>query len=327
MRGLDGSPDNREATDEPPPRLDTRQWYSGTGRDLWPGTPQDSQGDRPDPPNTDISGLATTTPARNLDGRRGDTPSKAVEQEAFSDAGREPLDSAPIVRVEDVGGASSHINQVYRVELADGRRGYLKPEAGEDVAPRPGAIPEASQWRREVAAYEFDQMAGLGLVPETVRRQEDEFGLGVGSLQREAPIVPVPYHEYSAVDRQSMAVLDYTLGNLDRHDMNYRTSGDGRPAAIDNGLCLPENADEGIRSQWVADCLGQELDVDLVERLRQVDTVDLTKRLQEVGISDTAIAGMQLRLAEVRQGFLTGQAWRGEIYDGRPDWHKVRDAL
>lgn len=56
-----------------------------------------------------------------------------------------------------------------------------------------------------------------------------------------------------------MAVLDYVLANSDRHDDNYRTQPDGRPAGIDNGYCLPRDGEDGIRSDFVADALGQPL--------------------------------------------------------------------
>jgi hypothetical protein len=172
-------------------------------------------------------------------------------------------------------------NSVYRAELADGRVGYLKPEGGEDPDLRPGDVPPHQEWHREIFACEFDRSLGFNVVPDTVPRYEvgGDIG-GNASLQEEAPFKGRPLDEYEPLDRQRMAVLDYVLGNLDRHDNNYRTQRDGRPAAIDNGLTLPETSTGAIVSPWVVEQLGEPLDGDITAAVQRVDEARLRDELK-----------------------------------------------
>lgn len=249
--------------------------------------------------------------------------------EGAGDAARDrdlvDLTLAPIERYSEVPGG--HINSVYRVEVAGHGVGYLKPESGEDADARPGEIPEDGQWRRELAAFSLDSALGLGVVPTTVERHEQIPGAENASLQMEAPGAARPYDAYAERDREAMAVFDYVAGNTDRHDLNYRTTADGRPAAIDNGLCFPQSDSDGLRSQFVVDVLGKPLDADLVDRVRQVDEGRLIERLSDYGIADSAIGGVLARLHEVQGGAITGEAWLGEIFDGSPQWHMIRDSV
>ena len=237
------------------------------------------------------------------------------------------LEDVAIVDLENVDG--SHSNTVYDVWLADGSHGYLKPETGETPYLRGTAIPEGQEWRREVATCHVDRALGLGVVPETVARHEADLGIENASLQAEAPREGKPYEEYSELDRQKMAVLDYVVANTDRHHLNYKTQDSGRPAAIDNGLALPENDSEGIRSQWVADAIGKPLDESLVMQIRDVDERQLADTLKKDGISKYSVDGLIQRLHEVQRGAITGDAWRGEIYGGDmwPTWNLIRDRL
>jgi len=235
------------------------------------------------------------------------------------------LATLPITNQEHIDG--DNCNDVWRVELAGGRAGYLKPERGEVASLRPGDIPPNGQWIREIFACDFDRALGYHLVPDTVPRFEsgDAIG-GNASLQEEAPRQALPYDHYDALDCQRMAVLDYVLGNLDRHDGNYKTQQDGRPAAIDNGLTLPERQTGCLKSSWVADCLGKPLDSAVVEPARQLDKAWLREQLQFYGIAPAASDGLSARLAEVQRGVITGDSWAGEILNPHT-WQIAKNAL
>lgn len=271
--------------------------------------------------NSDDIGEKHSHPARDAsDWYQGWAASNDIPSDvAAPDDIRAELATAAIVGVREV--IRGNMNGVYRVGLASGHDGYLKPQAGESAYLASDVFPEGTQWRREIAAYEVDRQIGLGLVPVTVPRHENgsplhtEEMLGDGSLQLDAPQPGRPLSEYTATDRDAMAALDYVLGNADRHDLNYQTSPAGRPAAIDNGLCFPENPSAGIRSDWVASRLGKPLNTSLVEKFQRLDDKHLVDTLRFHGIGDDAISGVLSRIEEVRSGVITGKNWRGKIYN------------
>ena len=175
------------------------------------------------------------------------------------DAAREAVDGALREAKESAQPATSELeftdieqndeghNAVFRLELADGEVGWFKPVAGEESIDgwRYG-IPDESGWKREVAAFQLDDVLGLGVVPETKGGTYD--GLGAGSVQRDVPLGSKGLNAYSDADIDRLAVFDYITGNSDRHSDNYRTDVDGRPKATDNGFCFPESSIDGIRS-------------------------------------------------------------------------------
>lgn len=204
-------------------------------------------------------------------------------------------------------------NDVYKAALANGDAAYFKPGSGEATKPR-DSIPDASQFRREVATYELDQALGFDLVPTTVFRTDADHG--PGSLQAEAPIPRKDGSEYDQSDRMKMAVLDYVAGNTDRHENNYRTQADGRPAATDNGMAFPEDASDPIRSTWVTEALGKDIEPDTVAQARAVDRDQLAGNLRACGLDDKAVDGALRRLEEVQKdGSISGRAWDGKICD------------
>lgn len=237
---------------------------------------------------------------------------------------RSDLQDLPLIDVHiQPGEGTVHANGVYQVELLDGTIAYLKPQAEERSDLR-REVPAGTEWQREVAAYEFDREAGFGLVPETVVRHEKELGFENASLQSGVPEGPRAYNDYSDRDRDAMAALDYILANTDRHYRNYMTAVDGRPAAIDNGLSLPEGSTDPIRSQWVADRFDIPLSEDVISQLRQVDDSALRRTWLDLGISDLAVDGAMRRLGEVRRhGRITGEAWSGNIIDGTKDGNTI----
>lgn len=263
-----------------------------------------------------------TFPEFEPDGPQSDDTNARLEHLAEAYDRRTSLAVEPITKIEPVLG--DNCNQVYRVELADGRLGYCKPERGEARDLRPGDVPPGTEWQREIFACEFDRAVGYNLVPDTVPRYELDSPLaGNASLQEAAPYDGKAYEAYSDLDRQRMAVLDYVLGNLDRHDNNYKSQSDGRPAAIDNGLTLPEMDTGTLRSHWITDSIGKPLDPEVTKPLRTLDVTAMTNEITFHGIAPAAAEGFKARLEEVRQGTITGEAWPGKILDPHT-WQTIK---
>src|SRR5579864_1116178 len=137
------------------------------------------------------------------------------------------------------------LNLSYDVHLKGCGRFVFKPRSGEQALR--SSITLGTQYRREAAAFRIDRALGFNLVPLTVVRDIDK---EVGSAQSWVDIEGSLYG-YLKADQARLAVLDYILGNTDRHVFNWRTQTDGRPSAIDNGLCLPLDTSEPLRSRWI----------------------------------------------------------------------------
>lgn len=73
-------------------------------------------------------------------------------------------------------------------------------------------------------------MLGLGLVPTTTEWSDPTNG--TGSLQdwAEDAYPGADSRDYDPLDQERVAVLDYVMANTDRHQENYLTSADERPA-------------------------------------------------------------------------------------------------
>lgn len=112
---------------------------------------------------------------------------------------------------------------------------------------------------RERAAYEIDRAMGLGVTPSV---EVVEYGRGKGSgmeftegraaakyfgevRRTDAEMAAFENHP----DVESIALLDFAIGNTDRHAGNFRLeSGTGRWRAIDNGLSFPDKGNKQFRS-------------------------------------------------------------------------------
>lgn len=197
-----------------------------------------------------------------------------------------------------------HLNDADLVTLKSGMQGVFKPQSGERDA-RP-AIPRGTYWRREIAAYRLDRLLGLNLVPTTVPREIDG---EQGSFQAFVDEDVRPPGEYALIDQQWMAVLDFLIANSDRHNANWMTQEDGRPAATDNGLSMPLSTAAPYRSAFLMPMLNKSLDQSIVERLKGLDEGQCCRAFEEVGIEPSAIDGFVLRLIEARGGTITTQSW------------------
>lgn len=114
-----------------------------------------------------------------------------------------------------------------------------KAEAGE----RPLWDFDDGLWRREVAAYELDQLLGTDLVPTTIAREDAPFG--VGSLQWWIEDA-TDDHYFTLRERGTLlewftdlCAFDVVANNADRKG-GHVLFDSTRCWAIDNGLCFSE---------------------------------------------------------------------------------------
>lgn len=135
------------------------------------------------------------------------------------------------------------LNDVYRFTLSDGSIGYFKPLREDEVLPMHSIFP-VQEVVNEVAAYKLSQALGDGfdnLVPETTVRHFDG---RLGSIQREVKGDTVKDIEETPTSRDHLAnciVLDYLIGNSDRHSGNYMyINPPPEFRMIDNGLAFLE---------------------------------------------------------------------------------------
>lgn len=218
-----------------------------------------------------------------------------------------------------------NINAVFFNTLEDGHKVVFKP--AELEMPLAGGVrrsirKDVPQAVREAAAYTVDRALGLGLVPPTVLKTDEELtGIeeqlpdwqkkdfkGIkklsGSLQHR---IDNPEQGFSVYidsyrkspklrfDLEKLAVLDFVLGNTDRHGANYLVAehkGDKRLVAIDHGLCFPEAGKSGeFRSHpflnWRPE-FGPKLTPDLVEQLKKVKYEEITEPLKAFGLGPEA---------------------------------------
>ncbi|WP_211305315.1 hypothetical protein [Crossiella equi] len=258
--------------------------------------------------------------ARTLDfaaGRDGaDTPGTPVElhmdpaEEGLSPAERELRSRVP-VDIEPFGG-NDHANPAYAITFDDGSSAIYKPSEGtEDL--RIG-VPATELAEREVASSRVDELLGFGLVPTTTMVDGPH---GPGSMQNFVEAgYGLPSDQYPLVQQERMAVLDYVVGNTDRHRGNYMTAPDGGLVAIDHGYAFPESPDPeyGIRSDFTSDLFGRALSDEVMAQVRAVEPEQLRATLYRMGLSEAGVEGAVGRLVEIQaHGRITGEEWAGRL--------------
>jgi hypothetical protein len=232
-------------------------------------------------------------------------PAEKWTETADENALREgPLTGKPV----RIGLASAGVNMSFRIEVEGVGSAVFKPKSGETLCRQ--AITPGTHYMREVAVFRVDRLLDFRLVPVTVMRTIDG---EEGSVQRWVEIGGWLTGHLKA-DAARMAVLDYILANTDRHVFNNRTQEEGRPSAIDNGLCLPRDAREPIRSRWARNHLNQVLPEKVLLEVRKLSAERAASVMIELGIEDEAIRGFRRRLQEVvDSGQILGVAWGGAI--------------
>jgi uncharacterized repeat protein (TIGR03843 family) len=133
---------------------------------------------------------------------------------------------------------SSNVTLLCELAL-DGHRGFAvyKPARGE----RPLWDFPPGLFKREIAAWEFSEALGWGLVPRTIRR---EGPLGEGALQR---FIEADFEQHYFTLREDDAhheqlrricAFDLVTNNADRKSGHCLLAADGTIYGIDNGLCF-----------------------------------------------------------------------------------------
>jgi hypothetical protein len=224
----------------------------------------------------------------------------------------EELRDRTVIRVDRVRVGKT---ETYRAHFAGGGHGVYKPGLFGGQRALKYSVPPDQVANREIAAYLLSELLGFHLVPPTVW-WEGHRGPGSMALwiaDTEAGRLTV---EYSRLERERMAVLDYILGNMDRHIGNYLTM-DGRPVAIDHGFTFPESDRQTMRSSFLEEFFNgdhPQLSGEVLARVNAVRPEDLAGILHAMGLTDAAVSGAVERLREVQtDGRITGHAWRGPI--------------
>lgn len=232
-------------------------------------------------------------------------PAEAWTETAEEKALREgPLIGKPV----RMGHGSSGVNVSYSIEIEGAGRAVFKPRNGEVQSRQ--SIAHGTHYLREVAAFRLDRLLDFRVVPVTVMRTIDG---EVGSVQLWV-VIDGWLTGHLKVDAARMGVLDYILGNTDRNVFNNRTQDEGRPSAIDNGLCLPRDSRDPIRSRWTRNHINQPLPDEVLGVVRKLSPERVASVLAELGIEDDAVVGLLRRLEEIANtGKILGAAWGGEI--------------
>ena len=142
----------------------------------------------------------------------------------------------------------------------DGRREFAVLKTVDQI--RPGAqlnskgeieIDFQDSWRTEVAAYEFDKLVGLGMVPATIQRTSP-YDSRPASLQlwveasmseakrRQKAIIPTDANRWAS-QLTSMAIFDALIFNTDRHPDNLLISDTFDVRLIDHSRSFRPNAE------------------------------------------------------------------------------------
>jgi hypothetical protein len=135
------------------------------------------------------------------------------------------------------------------VTMASGEQFVWKPSTGETRAARAG-IPVGQSYQREVATYDIGRLVGMkNFMPiASIYKYEGVYGSMTAKI-------PNAVNDGDSGDKNFVdsalrtTVLDYVIGNADRHGGNWMTDNKGKFWAIDHGLVLSEDPSIGLSDQ------------------------------------------------------------------------------
>ncbi len=195
-----------------------------------------------------------------------------------------------------VAGSSNQALLVSVTLEGDSGLACYKAEAGE----RPLWDFDDGLWRREVAAWELDQLLGTDLVPTTIAREDAPFG--VGSLQWWIEDA-TDDHYFTLREKHDLlawftdlCAFDVVANNADRKG-GHVLYDSVRCWAIDNGLCFHE--EDKLRTviwEYAEETLPDRL-LEPLARLAQGDTGELGYYLSEAEVRATSRRAHDLLLA------------------------------
>lgn len=182
----------------------------------------------------------------------------------------------------------------------------------------------------EVAAFIVDKFFGFGIVPHTyyasfthntffyarenprsrLRVTKTKYGSFQEFLSGFIPVDELPSDEFDKIpldEFQLLVVLDVILGNTDRNTGNLLI-GEEKLAAIDHGLCFPDEVEDYNYWYWGFFEQGKkELYPAIIDLLKNFPLEELAWELKgKCFISQSSIDRMRERLALFTQGVLAG---------------------
>jgi hypothetical protein len=194
----------------------------------------------------------------------------------------------------------------FRLEFPGGVRAAFKPRSKQRLVRRP-YIPRARAHLREVGAYVVSHLCGLAVVPPTVLArveiEPDYWPLGALQAWVDGAARDLPEEQLAA-----MAVLDYLIGNTDRHRGNFLVDRSGHPWGIDHTAsfpCLPvgarnayRGAGRGAYENRAAEQVweGKPLPDAIARALRRADADDLWRAVLDLRLETDAAEGFRRRL-------------------------------
>jgi hypothetical protein len=173
------------------------------------------------------------------------------------------LKDRTVTSAKDIGTTISSgiegVNKSQKVTTSDGKSWLLKLKSGEHKSKWrliPGAL-----YRREKAAYLVDRQTGFNVVPETIIvTYKGEIGSAQEWIEDTFPS-DVTLKTYSEDDIWKVGLLDFLIGNTDRHSGNWLMKNNA-VVAIDHGYAFPNEKDDPksiILSRFTKAIEGQEI--------------------------------------------------------------------
>lgn len=176
--------------------------------------------------------------------------------------------------------------------------GLWKPSSEESSARESSGIEVGSYYFREELAYKIASALGSDLIPPTIAR---EINGQWGSFQEWRYNYKNFADTYGSISmshekKMEASVLDFVMGNTDRHDNNYMVSNDtGEVILIDNGLCFPEN-DRYYRFQSTEYYQEGSFDEATLKKLEKADWAGVLNALDNSPLSSKAVGKVEQRI-------------------------------
>ena len=309
-----GKPASESGSSQPPTA-------SGSKPDI--ATPQG--GSKPDtststPPSTPPSDFGSTTPKYVLTGSRLDSLGTRHGVALCKHCGVCPEDDqyygAPVTHLASIEMPAAGANNPEIVSIGypnqPARPAVWKPE-GNELEVLQDAV-GGPQYPREEAAYLIDRALDYYLVPMAyVTEANDERGAVLSYVRNAGKYKDAQDYSQDWVVRAG--VLDYLLGNLDRHTGNWLTHPDNadRPILIDNGMALPDKTGGNVHSPFTELVMQRTLPSDILDSLDSLnhllDKHAFREKLVAL-VGPEAVAQLQSRLnAVLKAGEIPGNTW------------------
>jgi hypothetical protein len=243
---------------------------------------------------------------------RGESPGKDTFERTRDTAARTRL-GGTITNSQRFGDTASNPS-IITIENPDGTEERVFFKAENDAYYR-SYCPPGEQTNREVAAYEVAKVMGLSNmqlgkthleVPVVIEREGPDnmggIGRGAAIATADSGLKDAAYFSRS-VERLSKEAIaecgafDYMIGNVDRHQGNWRQNDDGtRVALIDHGLSFPDTPINVFSGFWSgvnpsAKLLGKHWSASYWDRIENA--------IRNAGLGDSVVTGVKDRFFRI----------------------------